>query len=277
MRRRGFTLVELMVVIGIIALIAAAIAPIANRAYATAKRASLRADLEVIANAIDAYQNDYGDIPRPDSHTATPFQGGVILNWALVAPGPAVYSGSSAQKFTGDGADGIGFRVRGTTGKILGPYLPDGKFRFGTLSDSTNPLRVNPPSSGIYDDSATFIGDRDGNAILYYPRKLKVVVTSLNTYFGALSSSPAYVANDNDPGFAVLGVGHPMAGITRTGTGNPWALQQFQLQLPGVIADASGNPTLPDLSKATTLPYLLWDAGPDGQFCTPDDVTNFRD
>jgi prepilin-type N-terminal cleavage/methylation domain-containing protein len=277
MRRRAFTLVELMVVIGIIALLATILLPMANRAYAHARRAALRADLQMIASAINAYQHDFGDIPRPDRFTANPFQGGVILSWALIAPGPAVYTLPSATKFKGDGADGIGFRIRGQTGTILGPYLPDSHFRFGNLSDNTNPIRVVPPPNGIYDDSATFMGDREGNAILYFPRKRKVTVSSLGTYFGPLSTSPAYVANDNDPGMAVQALDHSMAPIGKTGAGNPWAIQQFQLQLPGVIPDTAGNPTLPDPSQATRLPYLLWDAGPDALFCTGDDATNFKD
>lgn len=277
MRRRAFTLVELMVVLGIIALLVAVLAPMANRAYANAKRAALHADLQAIANAIEAYKYDFGDIPRPDKFTANPFQVGVNLSWALVSPVPSAYTTPSPQGFKGDGADGLGFRIRGATGKVLGPYLSNTQFRFGLLTDTTSPLKVVPPASGIYDDSATFIGDRDGNAILYFPRKPKVVISSLNTYFGALSSSPAYVANDNDPGLAVIGPGHPMVAIGRTGAGNLWAIQQFQLQLPGVVPDTSGIPTLPDASVIPNLPYLLRDAGPDGQFCSRDDVTNFKD
>jgi len=55
-----------MVVIAIIALLATILLPMANRAKAQARRTALAADIQLIINAIDAYQHDYGDIPRPD-------------------------------------------------------------------------------------------------------------------------------------------------------------------------------------------------------------------
>jgi len=276
MRRRAFTLIELMVVIAIIALLATILLPMANRAKTQARRTALAADIQVIINAIDAYQHDYGDIPRPDGKVGGPFQGSVILSWALLAPGPAVYTLPSAKGFQGDGADGMGFRVRGTTGMVHGPYLPESTFRCG-LSDPNNPVSVLQSSKGIYDDSATMLSDREGNAILYLPRKQKVKITNVDNYLGALGNAPAFVANDDDPGLAVQGPGHKFTSIGgKSGSGNTWAIQQFQLQMPGVIPDASGKPTLPDANQATKLPYLLWDAGPDGRFCTDDDVTNFK-
>jgi len=303
MRRRGFTLVELMVVIGIITLLATILLPMANRARAQARKTALASDLQVLVNAIDAYQNDYGDIPRPDRNVGGPFQGSVILSWALLAPGPSTFTLPSPKGFKGDGADGIGFRVRGTSGTVHGPYLSVGTFRVGnlldpkdpnSLADPNNPHLINPsepfnlvPSpDGVYDDSTSVLGEREGRAILYFPRKRKVTITSVDTYFGPLSKAPAFVANDNDPGLAVQGleaqgdsspVLHEFKSIgDRTGAGNPWAIKQFQLRMPGVIPNASGNPTLPDPNQATKVPYILWDAGPDGRFCTDDDVTNFR-
>lgn len=279
MRRSAFTLIELLVVIAIVALLATIVLPMANHAYAVAKRAALGADLQIIANAIDAYEHDWGDIPRPSGMVTPPWQGGGILCWALIAPGPA--SATSAG-IPGDGADGPGFRIRGTTGTVIGPYLPLDHFTIGVTlttppaNDSRPLTTLMPVSGGAYDNRSCRLGDRAGNVVFYFPRKLKASIVDINTYLGPLSVKPAYVANDNDPGLAVVAPGHPPVSIGGpTGSGNLWAIQQLQLRLPGVVPDQNGNPTLPDPSQALRMPYLLWDTGPDGRFGTDDDVTNF--
>jgi type II secretory pathway pseudopilin PulG len=255
-----------MVVIGIVAMLATILLPMANRAHALARRASMQADLQAIVIAIDAYKNDFGDIPRPDGTVAGPYQGSCILVWSLIAPGPA--NGVSSRKtrsggaITFDGADGPGFRVRGTTGQVFGPYLNTDHFRLGVLA---GPIQVVSPPNGGFDDSATFLGDSYGNAILYWPRKLKVTITDMAHYFAKLNRTDpaAYIADDNDPGIA-LGVGSLDAG----------AIAKFQVRLPGAVPAGSAA-ALPDPTQALRQPYILWSAGPDGRFCTDDDVTNF--
>jgi len=268
MRKTAFTLVELMVVIGIIALLATILLPMANRARVAAMRVTMQSDLQAIANAIDAYRHDFGDIPRPDGTVAGPFQGSCILVWSLIAPGAAnavsPRTTRSGGAITFDGADGPGFRVRGTTGQVFGPYLNLDHFRIGVLGNDTTPIQVAPPPNGVFDDSATFLGDSYGNAILYWPRKVKVTITDMAHYFAKLNRTDpaAYIADDNDPGIA-LGQSSMNAG----------AIASFQLRLPGVVASGS-QPTLPDPGQALQQPYILWAAGPDGRFCTDDDVTN---
>jgi prepilin-type N-terminal cleavage/methylation domain-containing protein len=267
MQKRAFTLMELLVVIGIVAMLATILLPMANRARAVARRVSMQSDLQAIVIAIDAYKHDFGDIPRPDGNVAGPFQGSCILVWSLIAPGAAegVSPRKTKSKLTFDGADGPGFRVRGTTGQVFGPYLNTDHFHLGVLGDPTNPLQVTPPT-GPFDDSATFLGDSDGNAILYWPRKVRVTITDMVHYFAPLNRTDpsAYIANDNDPGYAL---GMPSLA--------PSAIMAFQRRLPGVISVPNGPPTLPDPGQATQQPYILWSAGPDGRFCTDDDVTNF--
>jgi len=63
-REHGFTLVELMVVMLIIAVLAAVAIPKFVAAIRTAKEAALKEDLHVMRNAIDSYTMDKNKAPQ---------------------------------------------------------------------------------------------------------------------------------------------------------------------------------------------------------------------
>jgi len=67
--RSAFTLVELLVVIGIIALLAAIITPAVMRAQATARNAAIKAEIDMLHMAIMNYKNEYGSFPPCDGFT----------------------------------------------------------------------------------------------------------------------------------------------------------------------------------------------------------------
>jgi prepilin-type N-terminal cleavage/methylation domain-containing protein len=67
--RCAFTLVELLVVIGIIATLAALVTPAVMRAQSAARNAAIKAEIDMLHMAIMNYKNEYGSFP-PCADTA---------------------------------------------------------------------------------------------------------------------------------------------------------------------------------------------------------------
>ncbi len=70
-RRAGFTLIELMVVLAIVALLTAIVAPRYFRSVDRAREASLRTSLNVMRDAIDKFAADKGRYPDSLDELAT--------------------------------------------------------------------------------------------------------------------------------------------------------------------------------------------------------------
>ncbi|HEY2586886.1 MAG TPA: type II secretion system protein [Tepidisphaeraceae bacterium] len=271
MRKRGFTLIELLVVIGIMVVLMAILLPMLSKARAAAQRTAIASDLVGIAQALDQYKNDWGDYPRttiskPINVTGTsanPSTGAILLCWALIAPGPALTTGSSSQIF--DGADGPGFRVRAilqngqVQGKVYGPYLNVDHYRYGTLVGDGTPALNLTPNGQPADNSQTMIADRNGNAILYFPGNSSVSVSTnvggaalmVQQMIGAPLAGAAqpfvYNYGDNIP---------PLPGSTMS-PGSSLTPKILTLQLGG----SGGSPLI--------APYFLLSAGHDGRFGPP--------
>lgn len=64
--RGGFTLIEILVVIAVISLLAALVAPNVFQQLGTAKDATARSQIEMLGAALDAYRLDNGRYPSTD-------------------------------------------------------------------------------------------------------------------------------------------------------------------------------------------------------------------
>ena len=63
-RRAGFTLLELLIVAGLIALLTGLALGVGRRALETGKIARARSELAVLTTALECYRGTYGDYPR---------------------------------------------------------------------------------------------------------------------------------------------------------------------------------------------------------------------
>jgi type II secretory pathway pseudopilin PulG len=247
---RGFTLTELLVVIGILIVLAGILIPVVNRAMRNAQRARSAADLQAIAVGLDTYRQDHGSYPRVELNSggAPIFSGAEVLCRALVAP----------HGQTIDGAAGNGFRIRGTQGRVYGPYIDLAKFRVDNDEDPGNALNVN----------AAVIRDRYNRPVLYYPAAVQKPNISANNAYASSQPGALYNFRFNETYF---------------GAAN---LPRFQ----ALLGDMDGNGAINgEETAATAGPYILWSAGEDGIFgpvpngpvisrqdvTKCDDVTNF--
>jgi prepilin-type N-terminal cleavage/methylation domain-containing protein len=282
--RRGFTLVEMLVVIGIILLLIGIALPMLNRAYKNAVRTRMAADLQVISMGLEAYKGDFKDYPRLDYATwiankalpsplNAPNPGAVLLCWALLAPGPAVAPNATTP---GDGNDGLGFRVRGTSGQVYGPYIATGRFKI--FDPATPTAAANPVNEALYT-----INDRYGHPILYFAANLAPQPTLPNGYVAdwVPSSSnvkPTFNAHDNINAFSQPNDQNSTLGLKR---------------MRMMLGDRNHDGVLNSGEvQQANLPYLLWSPGTDemygptfdmtapdteilGKLSSVDDVTNF--
>lgn len=250
--RRGFTLVEIMVTIGIIILLVGILLPVIFRVRRQADRARTAADIQAISVALGAYKQDFGDIPRwttdPVTTISTAPSGSWILGFALIAPG--------AQSV--DGADGPGFRVRKTGyGQVYGPYLPPDKFKLSPTGSSAG---------------GNQILDRNGMPFIYVPARVPapdITIKDASTNKGNFDITNPHalynVMNNDTALFEISGEGS----IT-------YAKQRIQYILGDNSAGLTGKNGIidPGETPATTGEFIIWAAGPDRKFGFPDDAAN---
>jgi type II secretory pathway pseudopilin PulG len=281
----------MLVVIGIIVLVLSIATPMVTRAWRAGDRARSAADLQAIAAALEAYKQDHGMYPPVPqvaqfSGQPTDFHGARMLCRALIAPGagapasgnvtpsPMIYDGAGVAPpgSNVESLPGPGFRVRGTSGRVYGPYLPPDRFKLG---DPSGTNRTEPGYLAIL--------DRYNRPILYYPATGKPNIRADNGYAAVRTGTirPMFNIADN------AGARDP-AMSPKIPNNNVLGLMLGDLNGDGKIT----SPEEPAFEGS----FILWSSGPDEIFGPPagpdiaasdaagwrkaieksDDVTNFR-
>jgi prepilin-type N-terminal cleavage/methylation domain-containing protein len=155
-RKNGFTLVELLVVITIIAVLAGAAAPMAMNAIQKAKRMRALNNCVAIASAVSNYYTEYGAMPKDGMSADTKVDTKTDIDFLNVLLGTETGStplNTRAIKFLnveqGKGnKDGLMY-ASGSAGTITGLYDPWGGRYFVMLDgDYDEKIEVQPAAAG---------------------------------------------------------------------------------------------------------------------------------
>jgi prepilin-type N-terminal cleavage/methylation domain-containing protein len=240
-RRSGFTLVEILVVMGIIAVILSIALPVTFKARRQAAKTRAARDLGALATALDEFRNNNGEYPQ----IGYPFLPPPPPN-----PNPNSANGSQALYCALVGKDMRGNAIsNGKSGRPVGAMINVESFRvtLGAISDSNS------------------------KAYLYFPGRvptpnIRDTTKKLFVDNNAARTQPLPLYN-----YADAGVGFSFTAPVPSG------LAAMQTLLGD--SDYSGNINGAEV-PATTAPFLLWAAGPDGIYGLDvngkcDDATNF--
>jgi len=282
--RHGFTLVEMLVVVGIIVVLVSILVPALSKAYTRAMKARMQLDIQTLVAAMENYKADMRDYPHidyndallvgppPGGGSAASNPGAVTLCSALVGPGGISVDGYGATGTpTGTGLQGSpGFTIR-PQGQVYGPYIEVSRFKF--IADPTMSATSQNTVGNM--ESNLCLADRYNHPILYF----KANVNAAYRFTPAMATSSGGYVADIGPAGPAAGSTMPFYNIEDNPVAMRWpnetdnsnALSRMCMMLgnrghDGWINSFSAADGLPE-NPNSTAPYLIWSAGPDELFC----------
>jgi len=124
-KRKGFTLIELMIVIAIIIILAAIAIPNYLRMTDRARRSRVAGDFTALATANEAYLVDWGYYPMGSAITGEEFGKGITAGSYVkeITGVGAAHNALSSTTLTGE-AGGIEYIKAGAIGAMYNPFIP---------------------------------------------------------------------------------------------------------------------------------------------------------
>jgi prepilin-type N-terminal cleavage/methylation domain-containing protein len=297
--RRGFTLIELIVVILIIALLGGILLPVILRAQRSAKKTRVAADFQTIGVALDAYRTDFSDYPRPEPGAT--YNGFAVLGRALISPG-GVYTGPpaapvpSAAGYTSrsyqpgecagyNGGEYLAITTTSNPPTDTATWMPfaysDGSVGPGFRVRSGGKVYPAYLQAEKFKMDGVALLDLFGSPILYYPARPAML--TLNSPL--TPPSPIYGSFISISGNSLYNVNHNPTSPeipNRRGPNDaflPWPIANDFKKLLGDNNQNGIIETNLGESAAYTGPFILWSSGNDGIYGyvngKVDDVANY--
>lgn len=155
-RQRGFTVLELMTVVGVILVLIGILIPVVNVALRNSKRNAIIAMTNAIKTGLQQYESDFSGFPPSDyrelgdkvGDKMDGWEGGEILTQMMIGH-------LSNRKNDGaplDGYQGLGFRANFDKGRVYGPYVDirsDENITESPISGHDNALVFTVVGSGV--------------------------------------------------------------------------------------------------------------------------------
>ena len=192
MKRRGFTLIELMVVIAIIIILAAIAIPNYLKMTERAKKSRVAADFGALALSLESYKTDWGIYPNLAD---TAF--GATADATLTGAGGSVFGKEIAGKHTGAGTTAL---PNGDTAADVTATGEKGSIEYmkpGTIQSMANPFK----KSWDYH----YIGE-DNDWGLY--AEAKAVASGVGTYLARSSTVTTMVECQTVPTLSQCSAGN---------------------------------------------------------------------
>ncbi len=236
--RSAFTLVELLVVIGIIAVLAGIITPAVMRAQASARNAAIKAEIDMLHMAIMNYKNEYGSFPPCYAPT---FSGTDAASKHL----QRIFPRCSAP------AASLTSALSAASPNYITPENAISFWLSGFTNDPTSPLSPLASRTRLYDFDMSRINANTGD---YFPSGKP---NSPYIYFLSGTSANGYgtVATPNTWAVATSGTHTPQIQVLTSGT-NFFNADTFQILCAGRDEQFGTDDDLSNFWPGTRRDYL---------------------